>query len=299
MPLKMRMPRVIVPRVDADARKVIRAAVLVAACALLLAGCGGSSFEAGTCAPSTPRIDAHRTHERIVVAYELRKGGCDPWAIHVTAHSVDKLDNIAPGKGAGGPVPLRGERGTIELKLPPLDLPPYEALASTVTRTGRRSETVKVRIPESGDYCRRSQSAGICIARAQAKFMRCLRGAAPRSACPDYVWNARPLIRYEPTRGVTRSGLERSFAYMAERAGSNPPLASVSCGSLRWCVATWRGPGRVFRARYEISGYGQRDGCWIGERRAILRETRPRYEHEAPLRHVISERTSACVDWVQ
>jgi hypothetical protein len=129
--------------------------------------------------------------------------------------------------------------------------------------------------------------------------MRCLRGNAPRAECPDYVWRARPLIPYEPLRGVTRVGLTRSFAFMAHRAGGDPRFDSIICRSIRSCVATWRGNGKVFRVRYAVSGYGQRPGCWIAERRAILKETAPDHPNVTPLRYVISDRHSGCVDWVQ
>jgi hypothetical protein len=251
--------------------------------------------------PPVPWIRARRTSGRIRVEYKVlaRPPACKPVAIHVTANSVDKLDNIAPAEGGGGPIPLTEDEGVVELSAPPLDLPPYEARASTLTTEGRRSETTTVPIPEAGDYCRRSHSAASCTERAQAAFMRCLRGQSPRSACPDYVWNARPLIPYVPLEGVSRAALERSFTSLATRAGANPPFEAVSCPSTRQCVAVWRSYEKVFRARYAISGYGQRPGCWIAERRAILEETAPKVAHEAAIRHVISDRQSGCVSWVQ
>lgn len=274
--------------------------VVVALAVAVLAGCGATDQslpQTGACTPPTPVIKPRRTSDRIRIEYEVPSGSrCKPDAIHITANSVDNLDNIAPAKGGGGPVRLTGDDGVVDLKLPPLDLPPYEAKASTVTRVGRRSATTVVRVSESGDYCRRTQSAGVCIRRAQGKFMRCLRGTAPRNKCPDYVWNAKPLILYEPIRGVTLAGLERSFAYVARRGGAE--FVSVQCSSKRWCVATWRAYWGIFRARYEVSGYGSRSGCWIAERRAILEEAPPP-EHVAPLRHVVSDRQSACVDWVR
>ena len=252
--------------------------------------------------PPVPRIRARLHGERIRVEYEVlaRPDDCRPVAIHVTAHSVVKLGNIAPGKGAGGPVPLDGDSGVIVLKVPPLDLPPYEALASTNTARGLRSDTTYVPVPQRGDYCRRHSSASVCIARAQAAFMKCLRGQLPRSRCVGWIWNTRPLIPYEPLVGVTEKTLERSFVYVSGRIGGDPPFKSLSCTGLRMCVATWQGghPAKVFRARYEVSSYGQRSGCWIAERRAILEETPPP-EHIAPLRHVIPERISGCIDWVR
>jgi hypothetical protein len=248
--------------------------------------------------PPVPLIRARVRDDRVRIEYELlaRPDGCEPVAIHVTANSVDKLDNIAPASGGGGPIRLNGDKGVVVLKLPPLDLPPYEARASTYAKSGARSETTTVPVPVTGDYCRRKASAAACIRRARAKFMRCLRGQAPRAACPDYVWNARPLIPYEPLRGVTRAGLERSFAFMAARGGAE--FVSVQCSSLRYCIATWRSYWGILRARYEVSGYGSRTGCWIAERRAILEEAEPP-EHVAPLSHVVSDRQSACVDWVR
>jgi hypothetical protein len=279
-------------------KRMIRAAAACVFAALVATGCGSSSMTAcgpgGT--PPTPRIRAHLQGGRIRIDYEVpaRPADCRPVAILVTAHSVDKLDNIAPGSGAGGPIRLEGDSGRIVLKVPPLDLPPYEALASTYTDRGRRSPVTKVRIPQSGDYCRRSASAEFCIAQAQTEFERCVRGELPRNRCVDWIWRTRPPIPYEPLVGVTRAGLEKSFAYTEERVRRDPPLRSVVCRGLRMCVATWRG----FRARYEVSGYGQREGCWIAERREVLAET-PTAEHVTPLRYVIPERTSGCVDWVR
>lgn len=271
--------------------------VLCVVAALVLPGCGSSDIAGSElCIPAAPQIEARQTTDRIHIEYEVPESDCRPAAIQVTAHSVDKLDNIAPRPGSGGPVELSGKTGVVELKLPPLDLPPYEALASTMTTRGRRSATTKVPVPLSTDYCRRTRSAATCIARAQAKFMRCLRGTAPRDECPDYVWNARPLIPYEPLRGVTRVGLERSFEFMARRGGAE--FVSVECPSLRQCVATWRAYWGILRSRYAVSGYGSRAGCWIGERRAILKEDPPP-EHVSPLRHVVGDRLSACVDWVR
>jgi hypothetical protein len=289
-------------------------ALVAASAVLLLVGCAkafSSAFsddapaaptQSLTCgpggAPPVPLIRASRDGDRIWVEYEVlaRPTACRPDAIRVIANSVDKLDNIAPST-SNGLVRLTRMKGTVELKLPPLDLPPYEARAATVTPTGRRSATTTVRIPESGDYCRRTASASVCIARAQAKFMRCLRGDAPRSVCPDYVWRARPLIPYEPLQGVTHAALERSFELLArktEHGGATFEL--VLCSSLRECVVTWRGYGGIFRARFEVSGYGQRPGCWIAERRAVLAESPPP-DGMVPLRHLIADRQSACVHW--
>jgi hypothetical protein len=53
---------------------------------------------------------------------------------------------------------------------------------------------------------------------------------------------------------------------------------------------TWRAYDGVFRARFEVSGYRQRPGCWIAERREVLAGT-------ARLRHLLADRQSACVHW--
>jgi hypothetical protein len=232
------------------------------------------------------------------VEYKLlaRPEACNPDAILVTVNSVDKLDNIGPS-ASNGLIRLSGAEGTVELELPPLDLPPYEARASTLTSKGVRSQTTAVRVPESGGYCRRTQSAATCIGRAQVKFERCLRGKAPRAKCPDYVWRARPLIPYEPLRGITRAALQRSFAHLGratEHGGAT--FESVHCTSVRDCVVTWRGYGEVFRASFEISGYRQRPGCWIAERRAVIAESPPP-AGMVPLRNLLADRQSACVHW--
>jgi hypothetical protein len=242
--------------------------------------------------PPVPLLSATRVGARIRVEYELlaRPKVCDPDAIVVTVSSVDKPDNVGPS-ASNGLVRLDGAKGVVQLKLPPLDLPPYEAQASTLTSGGARSETTSVRVPERGSYCRQTESAATCIERAQAKYERCARGEAPRATCPDYVWRSRPSIPYEPLRGVTRDTLEESFAHLAgatEHGGAR--FESVECSSVRDCVVTWRGVDGVFRARFEVSGHRQRAGCWIAERREILAGT-------ARLRHLLADRQSACVHW--
>jgi hypothetical protein len=219
--------------------------------------------------PPVPLIRAHRADDRIVVEYEVlaRPAACRPDAIRISANSVDKRDNIAPS-ASNGLVRLKGTTGTVELELPPLDLPPYVAHAVTLTPSGRSSRATTVRIPERGDYCRQSASATVCIERAQVKFTRCLRGEAPRRACPAQVWRTLPPVRYEPLRGATRAELEESFASLLR--STEHDLESVACSSTRECVVTRRHDDGLVRATFVVSGYRQRPGCWTAEQ-ALLR----------------------------
>ena len=186
---------------------------------------------------------------------------CRPDAIRISANSVDKLDNVAPS-ASNGLVRLKGTKGTVELGLPPLDLPPYEAHAATLTPSGRSSKVTTVRIPESGEYCRRSAGAAVCIERAHAKYLRCVRGEAPRQTCPAHVWRTLPPVPYEPVQGASRAELEESFASLLR--STEPDFESVRCSSTRECVVRRRDDGLV-RAIFVVTGYRQRPGCWIAE----------------------------------
>jgi hypothetical protein len=236
--------------------------------------------------PPVPLVRATREDDRIRVEYELlsRPAGCAADAVLITANSVAKVSNVAPSP-TNGLVRLTGREGAVELHLPPLDLPPYEVRAASLTPAGARSATTKVRVPESGDYCLSRLEPATCIRRAEEKYERCLRGAAPRQACPAYVWRTRPPVPYEPVQGVTRAGLERSFtSLLSSTSHGGATVEAVYCSSGRECVVTWQDDGGSFSARFDVSGYQQRAGCWIAERRLRLSDPMP-------------NRLRACVDW--
>jgi hypothetical protein len=238
---------------------VLCAAALLVGCAKAFSSVLSSDAQATpTCgaagAPPAPHIRADREGHRVVVEYDVaRPAGCAADAVVITVRSVDKPDNVGPST-TNGLIRLAGDEGSVELDLPPLDLPPYEVRATNLTPRGRRSVTTTVRF---GDRCGREG----CAQRAQEKLERCMRGIAPREACPAYVWRTRPAVPYEPVQGVTREALEESFTALVARP--------VFCSSTRECV--------VDGVTFAVSGYHQREGCWIAEHRL--------------LRH------RACVDW--
>jgi hypothetical protein len=236
--------------------------------------------------PPVPLVRATREEDRIRVEYELlaRPAGCAADAVLITANSVAKVGNVAPSP-TNGLFRLAGAEGTVELQLPPLDLPPYEVRAATLTPAGARSATTKVRIPETGDYCLRSLDAATCIRRAEEKYVRCLRGEMSRRDCPAYVWRTRPPVPYEPVQGVTRTELQRSFtSLLSSTEYGEAALDAVYCASTRQCVVTWQGDNGTFSARFDVSGYRERAGCWIAERKLRVSD---------PLPHHLR----ACVDW--
>ena len=281
--------------------------LLVGACAVvLLVGCAhaissavSSRGAAGqsqsipatrTCgrhqAPPVPLVQATRRGDRIRVEYDLlaRPVACAPDAVLITANSVAKVGNVAPSP-TNGLIRVTGTEGTVELELPPLDLPPYEVRAATLTPAGARSATTKVRVPESGDYCLRSVAAPVCIRRAELKLERCLRGEASRGECPGYLWRTRPPVPYDPVQGVTRAGLESSFTSLLRSTEyGDAALDEVYCASTRECVVTWQGDEGTFSARFDVSGHAQRAGCWIAERKLRLSDRLP-------------HQLRACVDW--
>src|ERR687897_558980 len=154
------------------------------------------------------------------------------------------------------------------------------------TRTCGSARTPPLpRVPESGDYCLRRAAAATCIRRAELKLERCLRGEASRRECPGYVWRTRPPVPYEPVKGVTRAGLERSFtSLLSSTEYGDAALDTVCCASTRECVVTWQGDEATFSARFDVSGHRQRAGCWIAERNLRLSDLLP-------------NRLRACVDW--
>lgn len=233
--------------------------------------------------PPVPLVQATRHGDRIRVDYDLlaRPVACAPDAVLITANSVAKVGNVAPSP-TNGLIRLTGTEGTVELELPPLDLPPYEVRAATLTPTGARSATTKVRVSEPGDYCLRRAAAATCIRRAELKLERCLRGEASRHECPGYVWRTRPAVPFEPVRGVTRAALERSFAALL--GSTDAGFESVYCPSTRECVVTWQDDDGGFSARFEVSGHERRAGCWIASRQLRLGDLMPAHQR-------------ACVDW--
>jgi hypothetical protein len=236
--------------------------------------------------PPVPLVQATRHGDRIRVEYDLlaRPVACAPDAVLITANSVAKVANVAPSP-TNGLIRLTGTEGTVELELPPLDLPPYEVRAATLTPAGARSATTKVRVSDRGDYCLRRTPATTCIRRAELKLERCLRGEGARRECPGYVWRTRPPVPHEPVQGVTRAGLERSFtSLLSSTEYGDAALDAVYCASTRECVVTWQGDEGAFSARFDVSGYRQRAGCWIAERNLRLSD---------PLPHHLR----ACVDW--
>jgi hypothetical protein len=256
MPLKMRM-RLNSAHVAADDSGMNRLLVVVCAAALLV-GCAkvfssalASEAQAtppcgaaGT--PPAPLVRADREGYRVLVEYDVaRPAGCAPDAVVITVRSAAKPENVGPST-TNGLIRLSAGEGRVELDLPPLDLPPYEVQATSLTPRGRRSATTTVRL---GDPCRGER----CVERAQEKLERCMRGIALREACPAYVWRTRPAVPYEPVEGVTRESLERSFTTLAG--------TPVVCASTRECV--------IDGMTFAVSGYHQRPGCWIAEHRLL------------------------------
>jgi hypothetical protein len=270
---------------------------------VLVTGCGGVSDEprAGCSGapPAAPRITAVWNSGRIVVDYEIPAAGCRPWAIHVTGRSKEKLDNMAPGEGAGGPTRLEARHGRVVLKEPPLRLPPYQALASTVAPNGRRSRTVVVRVAGAPvNACRRSHGRATCIARAQRTFERCLRGEGPRSACAEWIYRTRPPLAMRPIEDATREQVRRSFADVAARiACCNVSFVRASCTRASRCVAVWHGAGGLggtFRARFDLTGDQYNPGCWqVAERHILDEPSDPPIL--APIRHVLQPAFTGCV----
>jgi hypothetical protein len=229
-------------------------------------------------APPVPLVRATQRGDRI------RPAACRPDAVVITANSVAKVGNVAPSP-TNGLIRLTRMEGTVELELPPLDLPPYEVRAATLTPAGARSATTKVRVPESGDYCLRRVATATCIRRAELKLERCLRGEGSRRGCPGYVWKTRPPVPYEPVQGVSRAGLERSFtSLLSSTEYGGAALDTVYCASTRRCVVTWQGDEGIFSARFDVSGHHQRPGCWVAERKLRLSDLLPHH-------------LRACVDW--
>jgi hypothetical protein len=261
-----------------------------------------SAERSGITAPPTPLIRARLEGDRIIVDYELlaAPAGCKPVAIVVRGSSVEDLGNMAPGEGDGSPTPLSGLKGTEVLKLPPLDLPPYQVNAALIAENGMRGTITTVPVPDDRDYCRRRKPLDTCKQLAQEKFERCLRGEEPREACPDYVYRARPPLAEVPLRDITIETLEASFAYMARRGEQGGVhFAKVACQAEPWgCLASWTSRDGDFVAHYLIQGDKHKAGCWQSERDEILRQP-PDREGWVPDRYLINDHISACVDWVE
>ena len=220
----------------------------VACVVVLLVGCAqaAASRAAATCglagAPPTPLIAVKSQDDRVRVEYSVGQPvGCAPDAVLITLSSAAKPDNAAPSP-TNGLIELTESFGSVELALPPLDLPPYLVRATSLTPRGRRSASATVRI---GERCQGTA----CLENAQEKLERCLRGTAPRATCPAYLWRTRPPIPSVPLQDVTRAALEKSFS---ARTGT-----TVVCASTRVCI--------VGDARFAVSGFQQRPGCWVAE----------------------------------
>ena len=260
--------------------------VLVACVVVLVVGCAQaiSSTSAGstpTCgsrgAPPAPRIDAVRDGHRVRVEYSVqRPAGCVADAVQIAVSSVAHPGNVGPST-TNGLIRLTDSNGTVELDLPPLDLPPYEVRATSLTPRGRRSAVTALRLPHRGNQC----LGEMCLERAREKLERCLRGQAARKTCPAYVWRTRPPVPYEAVRGVTRDALQKSFTSLIRSTGQGE---SVHCSSNRECVVTWQSDEGRFSAPFQVSGYRERAGCWVAERELRLDDLFP-------------ARLRGCVDW--
>jgi hypothetical protein len=270
-----------VPADDQGMSRLLLLACFVAVVVACAHAISATSSQAGaTCgergAPPAPRIDAVLDGQRVRVEYSVRRpAGCVADAVLITVRSVHKPDNVGPST-TNGLIRLNGSEGSVELDVPPLDLPPYEVRATSLTPRGRRSPVTTERMPQSADQCRGES----CLQRAREKLERCLRGEAARKACPAYVWRTRPPVPYEPVQGVTPGSLEESFTLVL-RSGQG---GSVSCSSTHECVVTWHIEGEPLVARFEMTGYRQRAGCWVAERTLRLDDLSP-------------VRLRGCVDW--
>jgi hypothetical protein len=257
--------------------------LLLACFVALVVGCAqaisATSSHAGeTCgargAPPAPSNDAVQDGHRVRVEYSVpQPAGCVADAVQIAVSSVGHPDNVGPST-TNGLIRLTDSEGSVELDLPPLDLPPYEVRATSVTPRGRRSATTTVRF---GDRCGGER----CAQRAQEKLERCMRGEAARKACPAYVWRTRPPIPYEAVRGVTREALQKSFTALVRSTGQGD---SVQCSSNRECVVTWQSDEGQFSALFQVGGYHERAGCWVAVRTFRLDDPSP-------------VRLRGCVDW--
>jgi hypothetical protein len=154
----------------------------------------GSASGGRELAPPVPKVSARIEHWTIEVEWRFigSPHECRPKALLVTANSVDKLDNMATRPGSGGPVLAEGNEGSLELDAPFLDLPPYEARVSVLDAHGIRSPVTTVPISGSPPGCTDRLPPARCIAAAEAHFMRCLEGSAPRERCHPKAWRTRP-----------------------------------------------------------------------------------------------------------
>jgi hypothetical protein len=262
--------------------------------------CGSASRGTADSTPPVPLLRARRVEEGFEVEWELlaRPGGCKPVAIAIFAASVDRQENkgLAIGADVGGRIPVADDGGTVRLREPPLDLPPYEVLGASYTAEGRTSDVTRVPVPDDSDYCRRKRPADECFREAEAKYMRCIRGQEPEAACPSWVWNTRPPIEVRPTRGISTAELERSFALMARRGDTGSyALVSVRCPSTTSCIADWRGSWGYTEMRFLVSGDRYRAGCWIAERRAVLADSGPLDADGHTMSDLMTDRRSGCV----
>jgi hypothetical protein len=228
-------------------------------------------------APPVPEVSARIEGWKIEVEWRFLAlpAECRPNAVLVTANSVDKLDNMATRPGSGGPVRADGEEGELTLDAPFLDLPPYEARVSVFDADGARSPVTTVPISGSQLGCADRQPVAQCIAAAEALFMRCLEGGAPRERCHPKAWRTQPPLPIEPLRDVTPQSLEVSLQSTVERMRSPQAApAGVSCAAFPSCQVAWETPGQTatrFIVRYRMSGHETEgsSGCWIAARYEI------------------------------
>jgi hypothetical protein len=159
------------------------------------AGSGGSIL-----APPIPEVTARMDGWTIEVRWRFRSlpDRCRPRTMKVIANSVDKLDNVAFRSGPDALIPAKGMEGQLTLHAPYLDLPPYEARVSAVDARGVRSPPTTVPVTGSPPGCTASRSVALCIAEAQALFLRCVEGSAAREQCHPRAWRSRPPVAEEP-----------------------------------------------------------------------------------------------------
>jgi hypothetical protein len=218
-----------------------------------------------------PAVFAEMGADEIVVHWQLlaSPAACRPAGLLVTANSVDRPDNMALAPANGSVIPITGADGTVRLKLPVLDLPPYEARVSVLTARGARSAVTTVPVAGSGRGCRNSASR--CVAAAQRKAIRCERGTLPRGQCPGRFYGTARPPAIRPLPGMTRPRLERSVRDAVARATyAGTTIGSVSCRPAWSCTVAWRGSdAHPVRVIYRLGAAGPR-GCWFAARVRIL-----------------------------
>lgn len=234
-----------------------------------------------------PAVYAELISDAIVVHWQLlaSPAACKPLGLLITANSVDKLDNMAVGPGDGGAIRISSMAGSVRLKRPVLDLPPYEARVSVITSRGLRGDVTTVPVAGSNRGCPGGRTSE-CVARARRKATRCERGTIARRNCPGWIYGTARPLPITPLPRVTRAALERSVRQAASRAAyADASIGSVSCRPAWRCTVAWRGrdPDPV-RVLYTLSRSGS-SKCWFAARARILDRLR-----DASLRSAIDQR---------